>query len=42
MQVLEIRQLSTTDMSQRDIANQYGVSKTAIMGILTGKTWKNI
>ena len=42
MQVLEIRQLSTTDMSQRDIANKYGVSKTAIMGILTGKTWKNI
>ena len=40
-QVLEIRQLPTT-MSQREIANRYGVSKTAIRGILTRTTWKNI
>lgn len=41
-QVLEIRQLSDSIMSQRDIAARYGVSKTAIRGILSGTTWKNI
>lgn len=41
-QVLEIRQLSDSTMSQRDIATRYGVSKTAIRGVLSGTTWKNI
>jgi hypothetical protein len=41
-QVLDIRRLSASTMTQREIATQYGVSKTAIRGILTRTTWKNI
>jgi len=40
-QVLTIRRLAkTTTASRREIAQMYGVSKSAIAGILSGRSWK--
>lgn len=39
VQVLEIRE---SPKSQRKIANQYGVSRSAIRQILSGKSWNHV
>ena len=40
--VLKIKELSTSGMSQRKIADFFSVSKNTIASILNGKTWKHI
>ena len=40
--VLEVRRLIRNGMSQRKIAQQYGVGKTTIGDIARGETWKEV
>jgi Trp operon repressor len=41
-QVIEIKELLKQEMKQEDIAKKYGVSRTPISHINTGKSWKDI
>lgn len=41
-QVIEILQLGKNGMAQRKIAKRYGVSRGAIVGVLSRKTWPHI
>ena len=41
-QVDEIRRLrNTTELSYRELAERYGVTKSNVMMILTNRTWKD-
>lgn len=40
--VLEIRKLAKSGLTQREVALRFGVSREAVSGIVTGRTWKHI
>jgi hypothetical protein len=40
--VLEIRQLSAEGVSRKSLQERFGVSKSAIGNIMTGRTWGNV
>ena len=40
--VREIRKLADSDLSRAEIAQQFEISKGAVMDIIKGRTWKHV